>query len=95
MIRPKNETEEFLLLITKNCETLFQQTNWKPEEALEFKGTKPRETFHFNPPISNEGSWMTGLTSLAVYNSVFRIKEENNKFELYTDKFDEFSFDKM
>ena len=45
MIGPKNETEDMLLSITKNCETLNKQTNTRPEETLEFKMTKPRETF--------------------------------------------------
>ena len=44
---------------------------------------KPRETFHFKPPIQVKGDWMVGLTDLEVYNSVFNITEENNKFELY------------
>ena len=44
---------------------------------------KSRETFHFNPPISIEGSWMIGLTDLEVYNSFFNTTEENNKFKLY------------
>ena len=35
---------------------------------------------------------MLGLTRLEVNNSIFNITEENNKFELYTDTFDEFSF---
>ena len=34
---------------------------------------------------------MIGLTSLGVCSSFFNIAEENNKFELYTDTFDEFS----
>ena len=42
MIRPKNETEDLLLLITKNCETLIDQTYRKPEETLEFKIFKPK-----------------------------------------------------
>ena len=58
MIQPKNETQDLLLSITKNCETLIKQTLTKPEETLEFKLTKSRETFHFDPPISIEGSWM-------------------------------------
>ena len=61
MIRPKNETEELLLSITKNCETLFQQTHRKPEQILEFKIIKPRETFHFNPPVQVKEHWMNGL----------------------------------
>ena len=92
MIRPKNETEDLLLSITKNCEKLLDQTHRKPEETLEFKLPKSKETFHFNPPIQIKGNWMLGLIDLEVYNSIFNITKENNKFELYTDTFDEFSF---
>ena len=81
MIQPKNETENLLLSITKNCETLVEQTHRKPEETLEFKMTKPREI-----------DWMLGLIDLEVYHSIYNITKENNKFELYTDTFDEFSF---
>ena len=35
---------------------------------------------------------MIWLTSLEVYNSLFNIREKNNKFELYTDTPDEFPF---
>ena len=83
MIRPKNETEELLLSITKNCETLIEQTHTRPQETLEFKMIKPRETFHFRPPIQVKGDWMLGLVDLEIYNSTFDITEENNKFELY------------
>ena len=83
MIRPKNETEDLLLSITKNYETLIEQTHTKPQETLEFKMIKLRETFHFKLPIQIKGDWMIGLTDLEVYNSIFNITEENNKFELY------------
>ena len=83
IIRPKNETEDLLLSITKNCETLIKQTHRKAEETLEFKMIKPRETFHFKPPIQIKGDWMIGLTDLEVYNSIFNITEKNNKFDLY------------
>ena len=83
MIRPENETEDLLLSITKNCETLIEQTHTKPQETLKFKMIKPRETFHFKPPIQIKGDWMIGLTDLEVYNSIFNITEENNKFDLY------------
>ena len=83
MIRPKNETEDLLLSITKNCETLIEQTHRRPEETLEFKMNKSRETFYFKTPIQIKGDWMIGLTDLEVYNSIFNITEENNKFELY------------
>ena len=83
MISPKSETEDLLLSITKNCEMLIEQTHRKAEETLEFKMNKSRETFHFKPPIQIKGDWMIGLTDLEVYNSIFNITEENNKFELY------------
>ena len=56
---------------------------------------KPKETFHFKPPIQIIGDWMLGLTDGEVYNSIFNITKENNKFELYTDTFDEFSFEEL
>ena len=44
---------------------------------------KPRETFHFKPPIQVKGDWMIGLVDLEVYNSIFNITEKNNKLKLY------------
>ena len=95
MIRPKSENEDLLLSFTKNCEKLVNQTHRKPEETLGFKMLKPRETFHFNPPIHTKGDWMPGLIDLKVYNSIFNITKENIKFELYTDTFDEFSSEEL
>ena len=57
--------------------------------------TKSGETSHFSPPIRLKEHWMIGLLTLEVYNSFFKITEENNQFELYTDNFDEFSFDEL
>ena len=83
MIQPKTKTEDLLLSIIKNCETLIDQTHRKAEETLEFKMIKPRETFHFKPLIQVKGDWMIGLVDLEIYNSIFNITKENNKFELY------------
>ena len=58
MIRPKDQTEDLLLSTTKNCETLIEQIHRKAEETIEFKMTKPWETFLFNPSIATEGSRM-------------------------------------
>ena len=66
MIQPKNETEDLLLSITKNCETLIAQTHRKAEETLEFKIFKPRETIHFRITIQIQGSWIIGSTDLEV-----------------------------
>ena len=85
MIQPKNKSEDLLLSITINCETLIEKTHRKPEETFEFKMIKPTETFHFKPPIQVKGNWTIGLTDLEVCNSTFNITKENNKFQLYTD----------
>ena len=95
MIRPKNRTEDLLLSITKNCEMLIDQTHRKAEETLEFKTIKSKETFHFKPTIHIKGDWMIGITDLEVYNSIFNITKENNKFELYRDSSNEFGFSKL
>ena len=92
MIRPKNQTEDLLLSITKNCETLIEQTHRKPEETLEFKMTKPTETFHFKLSIQVKENWMLGLVDLEVYNSIFNITGESNKFEIYRDIPTKFQF---
>ena len=87
MVRPKNETEDFLLPITKNYETLIHQTHTKPQEKLEFKLTQARESFSIKPSIifSHDSNWMIGLTSLEVYKIILNIIEEDNKFEFYRD----------
>ena len=83
MIRPKNETEDLLLSITKNCATLIEQTHRKTEGTLEFKMIQSKQTFHFKPPIPIEGSCMIGLTDMDKYNSIFNITEQNSELQLY------------
>ena len=96
MIQPKNKNEDLLLPINTKCETPIEQTHRKPEETLEFKMIKPRETSHFKPPLQVKEDWMIGLTDSEVYISIFNITKENNKFQLYTDPLDsEFSFTEM
>ena len=76
MIQPKNETEDLLLSLTKNCETLIEQTHRRPEETLEFKMINSRQTFHFNPPIHIKRDWMLGLVDLEVYKPIFNINQK-------------------
>ena len=66
MIKPKNEREYLFISITKNCETLIEQTHRKAEETLEFKMIQPKQTFNFKPPIPIEGAIMIGLTGSEV-----------------------------
>ena len=79
-------------MITKNCETLIEQTHTKPQETLEFKKIQWKQTFHFRTPIQVHGSWMIDLTNLEVYNSLFNITEDSNKFELYRDNSNKIGF---
>ena len=53
---------------------------------------KPREIFRFTPPVQIKWDWMIGLVDLEIYNSIFNITEENNKFELYRDSSNKFGF---
>ena len=92
MIQPKNETEDLLLSITKNCEMLIEQTHRKAEETLEFKMNKSRKTFHFTSSLQIQGPWMLGLVDREAYNSIFNITERNNKFEIYRDSSNKFGF---
>ena len=87
MIQPKIETEDLSLSITINRDYLIQQTQRKAEQTLEVKMIKPRELFHFDPPIQTKEDWVIGLVNIEVYNSIFNINTTNNKFDIYTDNF--------
>ena len=87
---------ELLLLIKKHTDTLIEQTKTKPQETLEFKMNKQRQTFSFNPPINlvEEGKWLLAVSSFECTNSVFNITNENNSFSItipgnYQNKSDE------
>ena len=97
MVRLKFEIEDFTPSMAKSCKKPFQQIVMKPQETLEFKRTQPIESFLIEPSFNFglDSKWMFVLTRLEVYSSNFKLTEENTKFELYTDLFDEFSFTKM
>ena len=76
MIRPRIETKDLLLSITKNCETLNKQTHRKPQQTLEIKINQPRKSFVFIPPSQIERSWMICLRNLKVYYFIFNITEK-------------------
>ena len=61
MLRPRNETDNLLLLITKNFETLFKQTHRKPQGTLEYKHIEPKQEFFSNQQSQlKEECWMVG-----------------------------------
>ena len=75
---------ELLLLIKKHTDTLIKNTLTKPQDTLEFKMIKQRQTFSFNPPINlvEEGKWLLAVSSFECTNSVFNISNENNSFSI-------------
>ena len=75
---------ELLLLNKKHTDTLIEQTRTKPQETLEFKKNKQRQTFSFNPPINlvEEDKWLLAVASFECTNSVFNITDENNSFSI-------------
>ena len=82
IIRPKNQTEDLQNSITTNGETFNKHTHRRAEGTLEFRITEPRKIFSFKPPILIERCWMIRLINLEEYNSISKIGEANNKFEL-------------
>ena len=93
---------ELLLLIKKHTDTLIEQTKTKPQETLEFKMNKQRQTFSFNPPINllEEGKWLLAVSSFECTNSVFNITDENNSFSIiipghYQNESDEETIDNL
>ena len=75
---------ELLLLIKKQTDTLIEQTKTKPQETLEFKMNKQRQTFSFNLPINliEEDRWLLAVSSFECTNSVLKITDENNSFSI-------------
>ena len=73
-----------LLLIKKHTDTLIEQTKTKPQETLEFKMNKQRQTFSFNHPINliEEDKWLLAVSSFECTNSVFNITDDNNSFSI-------------
>ena len=93
---------ELLVLIKKRTDILIQQTKTKPQETLEYKMVRSKQTFSFNPPINlvAEGKWLLGVTSLECRKCVFSITNENNSFSIiipghYQNKSDEKTFNEL
>ena len=77
-----DKKESLLLNIAKSNQEIVENTHSKPQEALEFKMTKQKESFSFDFPLQLNEKWMMGVTSLEVYNTVYNITNSNNKLEI-------------
>ena len=68
--------------IAKSNQEIVENTHSKPQETLEFKMNKQKESFSFDIPLELPEKWMMGVTSLEVYNTVYNITEKNNKLKI-------------
>ena len=82
-VTPNNQNETLLLEMVKKLDQIEQNTHTKPQETLEFKMTKPKETFHFDKDLIIPEKWLLGLVNLQVYNTVYNITDRNNKLSHY------------
>ena len=77
-----DKKESLLLNIAKSNQEIVENTHSKPQETLEFKMTKQKESFSFDVPLQLNENWMMGVTSLEVYNTVYNITNSNNKLKI-------------
>ena len=76
-----DKKESILLKIAKSNQKIVENTHSKPQETLEFKMTKQKESFSSDVPLHLNEKWMMGVTSLEVCNTVYNITEKNNKVQ--------------
>ena len=78
-----SKTEVLSISIIKICETRIQKTLTKPQETLDFKMIKSKDTFSFKPTfnLGLDSNWRVALASLEVFDSFFNRTEEINKIE--------------
>ena len=72
--------------IAKSNQEIVENTNSKPQETLEFKMTKQKESFSFDVLLHSNEKWMMGVKNLEVYKTVYNITEKNNKLEILLTK---------
>ena len=75
--------ESLLLSIAKSKLDIVENTLSKPQETLEFKMNKQKESFSFDIPLDLPEQWMMGVTSLEVINTIYNITEKNNKIKFF------------
>ena len=77
-----DKKESLLLSIAKSNQEIVENTHSKPQETLEFKMNKQKESFSFDIPLDLPEQWMMGVTNLEVYNTVYNITEKNKEFKI-------------
>ena len=77
-----DKKESLLLSIAKFDQEIAENIHSKPQETLEFKMTKQKESFPIDVPLILNEKWMMAATSLEVYNTVYPNTEKNNKLQI-------------
>ena len=78
--------ESLSLSFAKSNQEIVENTHSIPQETLEFKMTKQKESFTFDIPLELPEQWMMGVTSLEVYNTVYNNTENKNKLSFLLQK---------
>ena len=63
---------------------MIEQTKARPQETLEFKMNKQRQTYLFSHRnyLLKQGKWLLAVSSFECTNSVFKTNKENNSFSI-------------
>ena len=77
-----DKKESLLLSNAKSNLNIVKKTLCKPQETLEFKTNKQKESFSFDIPLELPEKWMMVVTNLEVNNTVYNITEKNNKLKI-------------
>ena len=75
-----------MLSIAKTNREIDEITQPKPQETLEYKMDKQKESFPFDVSLYLNEKWMMGVTSVKVQDTVYSITPFNNKFEILLTK---------
>ena len=71
-----------MLSIAKSNLNIVENTLSQHQETLEFKMTKPKESFSFDVRLELPEQRMMEVTSLKVYNTVYNITPINKKLKI-------------
>ena len=82
ILQLENPSSDSEILI--RLDDITRKTKTKPQETLDFKMNKQKQTFSYNPPINlfEEGKWLLGVSLYECTNSVFNITNENISFSI-------------
>ena len=73
-----NKNETLLLEMVKVLQKIEKNPHTEHQQTLEFKMTKPKQTFNFDKPLIIPEKLVMGASNLQVRNTVYNITERNN-----------------